>query len=47
LNVTYSDNTSEILTVTVSAVLNAFATNLSPAREQRQRDAQLQLDRSR
>jgi hypothetical protein len=30
LNVTYSDGTSEVLTVTVSAVLNAFATNLSP-----------------
>ena len=30
LNVTYSDGTSEILTVTVTSVLNAFATNLSP-----------------
>jgi hypothetical protein len=30
LNVTYSDGTSEVLTVTVTAVLNAFATNLSP-----------------
>ena len=30
LNVTYSDGSSEVLTVTVSAVLNAFATNLSP-----------------
>jgi hypothetical protein len=30
LNVTYSDSTSEVLTVTVTAVLNAFATNLSP-----------------
>ena len=30
LNVAYSDNSSEILTVTVGAVLNAFATNLSP-----------------
>ena len=30
LNVTYSDGSSEILTVTVSAVLNAFATNLAP-----------------
>jgi hypothetical protein len=30
LNVTYSDGTSEVLTVTVSAVLNAYATNLVP-----------------
>ena len=30
LNVTYSDGTSEVLTVTVTTVLNAFATNLSP-----------------
>jgi len=30
LNVTYSDGTSEVLTVTVGAVLSAFATNLSP-----------------
>ena len=30
LNVTYSDGTSEVLTVMVGAVLNAFATNLSP-----------------
>ncbi|HSZ62831.1 MAG TPA: putative Ig domain-containing protein [Terriglobales bacterium] len=30
LNVTYSDGTSEILTVKVTAVLSAFATNLSP-----------------
>jgi hypothetical protein len=30
LNVTYSDSTSEVLTVTVTSVLNAFATNLSP-----------------
>ena len=30
LNVTYSDGTTEILTVKVSAVLNAFATNLVP-----------------
>lgn len=30
LNVTYSDGTSENLIVTVGAVLNAFATNLSP-----------------
>ncbi len=30
LNVTYSDGTSEILTVKVGAVLNAFATNLAP-----------------
>jgi hypothetical protein len=30
LNVTYSDGTSEVLTVTVGAVLNAFATNLAP-----------------
>jgi Putative Ig domain len=30
LNVTYSDGTSEVLTVTISAVLNAFATNLAP-----------------
>jgi hypothetical protein len=30
LNVTYSDGTSEVLTVTISAVLNAFATTLAP-----------------
>ncbi|MGB9233449.1 MAG: putative Ig domain-containing protein, partial [Terriglobales bacterium] len=30
LKVTYSDGTSETLTATVGAVLNAFATNLSP-----------------
>src|ERR1019366_5033157 len=30
LNVTYSDGTSEVLTVQVGAVLNAFATNLAP-----------------
>ena len=30
LNVTYSDKSTQILTVTVSAVLDAFATNLSP-----------------
>jgi hypothetical protein len=30
LDVTYSDGTTQVLTVTVGAVLNAFATNLSP-----------------
>lgn len=30
LNVTYSDGTTQVLTVVVSAVLDAFATNLSP-----------------
>ncbi len=30
LNVTYSDNTTQVLTVTVGAVLNAFATDLAP-----------------
>ncbi len=30
LNVAYSDGTSEVLTVQVGAVLNAFATNLAP-----------------
>lgn len=30
LNVTYSDGTSEVLNVQVTAVLNAFATNMSP-----------------
>ncbi|MGA2004011.1 MAG: putative Ig domain-containing protein, partial [Terriglobales bacterium] len=31
LNVTYSDGTSDVLTLQVGAVLDAFATNLSPA----------------
>lgn len=30
LNVTYSDNSTQVLTVTIGAVLNAFATGLSP-----------------